>query len=273
MAGDFFKKETCDVFIKKLYYIGDYFSPDRYNHNWSHLDEPPRNFHSFYYILEGEAILCPGNKRIHVHPNEVAYIPSGYKYSSYGIKAPFNWIMFSFQGDIAPGLFSDVTYDDNKYLKKIFEDINNSWMNKKPTYLLQVKSMIYNCLSELIIKGQQSNYSKLKKELIAKADEYIENNLMDNSFSIDKLINYCGTSDTYFREVFKEIHGTSPLKYINNLRIEKAKDYLKNTDISINKISELVGFLNIYYFSNTFKQFVGESPLQYRKRHNEIINI
>lgn len=271
MAGDFFNPNNLDVFIKKLYYIGDYYSPDTDYHNWHHDTEPPRDFYSLYYILEGEAMLCPGNKKLHVHPNEIVYIPAGCTYSSYGIRSPFSWIMFSFEGDVPPGLFDDVTYDDSNYFKKIFQDINNLWMSKKYTHQLQIKSLIYSCMSDIILKKQHSNYSNVKRKLITKADEYIKVNLMSTSFSVNELINYCGTSDTYFRETFKEIHGTSPLKYINNLRIEKSKDYLKNTDISINKIAELVGFLNIYYFSNAFKQFVGESPLKYRKRHNKLL--
>lgn len=265
MPGDFFKYEDTDVFIKKLYYIGDYIDPKPHFHKWNHNMEPQRKFHSFYYILEGEAMLCPGDKKIHVHPNEIVYIPAGYTYHSYGIRSPFCWIMFSFTGDIKPGLFSDKIHDESNYFKNIFEKINSKWSRKPYGYMLQIKSLIYSCLSDILSKNRQMKYSEAKRELIMKADKYIEANFTNPDFSVNSLIDYTGTSDTYFRETFKELHGMSPVKYINNLKIEKAKAYLKTTDISVNDIALSLGFLNVHYFSNVFKQIVGESPLKYRK--------
>lgn len=269
MPGSFFEYEDTDVFIKNIHYIGDYFNPNY--HSWYHSMEPPRDFHSFYYITDGEFVACPGSRKIYAHSNDIVYIPAGETYYSYGRKAPFVWIMFSFTGEIKPGIFPELIHDENNYFKNIFEEINSKWNSKPYGYQLQVKSLIYSCLNDILLKNHQQKYSKFKRNLINKADEYIEANFTNPDFSINELINYTGSSDTYFRQTFKEIYGTNPIKYINNLRIEKAKAYLKTTDISIQDIATSLGFLNIHYFSNVFKQLVGESPLKYRKRHDTII--
>ncbi len=271
MSGSFFEYEDTDVFIKNIYYIGDYVSPNPNFHKWYHPMEPPREFHSFYYILDGEFVACPGERKIYAQPNDLIYIPAGETYFSYGKKVPFVWIMFSFTGDIKPGLFPDKLHDESSYFKNIFEKINSKWNSKPYGYQLQVKSLIYSCLNDILSKNRQIKYSESKRTLIMKADEYIEANFTNPDFSINDLINYTGSSDTYFRETFKELHGMSPVKYINNLKIEKAKAYLKTTDISINDIASSLGFLNVHYFSNVFKQLVGESPLKYRKNQDNII--
>ena len=69
----------------------------------------------------------------------------------------------------------------------------------------------------------------------------------------------------YFTKKFKEKTGHTPLKYVNILRLERAKFLLEHTDISINKIMEEVGFLDSAHFSKLFKLGTGYSPSKYRK--------
>ena len=76
-----------------------------------------------------------------------------------------------------------------------------------------------------------------------------------------------GISGTYLRNIFNDFYNTTPSKYLCSLRIALAKDYLKTTELSVSCISEKVGFLNVYHFSNTFKKVTGVSPLNYRKKH------
>jgi YesN/AraC family two-component response regulator len=57
----------------------------------------------------------------------------------------------------------------------------------------------------------------------------------------------------------------SPVKYINSLRVEKAKELLTKTDMSIGEISETVGINDIQYFSRMFNEIEGISPLKYKK--------
>ncbi|MBQ9997873.1 MAG: helix-turn-helix transcriptional regulator, partial [Clostridia bacterium] len=63
---------------------------------------------------------------------------------------------------------------------------------------------------------------------------------------------------------FKKHTGKTPVKYLTELRVKKAKEYLLNTDLTIGEISEIVGFDNVYYFSNVFKNETAMSPLKFR---------
>jgi YesN/AraC family two-component response regulator len=58
----------------------------------------------------------------------------------------------------------------------------------------------------------------------------------------------------------------SPVKYINSLRIEKAKAMLKNSNFSVEEIAYCVGINDRFYFSRIFKKELGISPTEYRKR-------
>jgi YesN/AraC family two-component response regulator len=57
----------------------------------------------------------------------------------------------------------------------------------------------------------------------------------------------------------------SPVKYINSLRVEKAKELLIKTNMLIGEISETVGINDIQYFSRMFNEIEGISPLKYKK--------
>ncbi len=74
-----------------------------------------------------------------------------------------------------------------------------------------------------------------------------------------------GLSEGYFSRIFRSAVGMSPYAYMTLLRIEKAKDLLLNTDLSISEIGQAVDFCDQSYFSRFFKKRVGISPSAYRK--------
>lgn len=65
---------------------------------------------------------------------------------------------------------------------------------------------------------------------------------------------------------FKNIIGTSPMQYIIDLRIRKARQLLIQTDLSILEISASCGFQDQSYFIKTFRQKTGTTPLKFRKQ-------
>ena len=64
---------------------------------------------------------------------------------------------------------------------------------------------------------------------------------------------------------FKKHTGSTPIEYLNTLRIQHGKSLLANSELPVYKIAELCGFENVYYFSGCFKKRTGVSPTQYRK--------
>ena len=75
-------------------------------------------------------------------------------------------------------------------------------------------------------------------------------------------------SSSYGLEVFKKIYTISPKEYLDKLKFKEAKRLLKNPDISIESISERIGYTNITHFSRQFKRWSGISPRAYR--NNEL---
>lgn len=72
-----------------------------------------------------------------------------------------------------------------------------------------------------------------------------------------------GLSTAYFRKLFVEVMGTTPLDYLHKIRIKKAKEMLKSDYGSITDIAHSLGYLNIYGFSRDFKKYTGVPPSKY----------
>lgn len=83
--------------------------------------------------------------------------------------------------------------------------------------------------------------------------------------TIEELAGKAGMSTRHFRRIFQDIYGTSPLKYLNTLRIQAAARLLRSTELPVTEIAIRCGWSDGNYFSSKFKQSTGQSPLEYRK--------
>ena len=88
---------------------------------------------------------------------------------------------------------------------------------------------------------------------------YIDARYGDPDLSLALLADQFDISQPYLSSLFKQTHGINLSTYIENIRIEKAKDFLKTTDLTINKISEMVGYGSTNSFCRAFKRVTGIS--------------
>ena len=87
------------------------------------------------------------------------------------------------------------------------------------------------------------------------------------NISIELLSRIVGVDRTYFYRLFKESTKISPKEYLSNLRIEKAKMLLCNSNMNIKEIALSVGFSNYLSFERVFKEKSGVNPTIYRKKN------
>ncbi len=97
---------------------------------------------------------------------------------------------------------------------------------------------------------------------------YIGRHYTDD-LSIPALAQRCALSETVYRKRFKQLTGQSPVRYINDLKIQKACQMLQSGDISPRLISEFLNFYSLPYFYKVFKEHTGLTPNQYRDRPGE----
>lgn len=107
-----------------------------------------------------------------------------------------------------------------------------------------------------------------KKIVIYEAEKYIEENYQ-KSITVSEVARSVNVSLSYLSRIYKETTGNTIINYINQKKIEKAKEYLSNTDMKIYEIAEMLGFENTTYFSYFFKKNTGISPKEYKIEKNQ----
>ena len=75
-----------------------------------------------------------------------------------------------------------------------------------------------------------------------------------------------GIKPKYLSTISKKVSGKSPLEWISEYVMEDIRYYLANTDLTINEISDTLGFPNASFFGKYFKQQLGCTPQEYRNR-------
>ena len=96
--------------------------------------------------------------------------------------------------------------------------------------------------------------------------KYIKNNYT-RKLCLDETAKVSCLSKHHFCRVFKTLTGQTFIEYVNNMRIEKAKELLRKSLLSITDICFKVGFDSISNFNRTFKKISGMAPSEYRKIH------
>lgn len=126
-------------------------------------------------------------------------------------------------------------------------------------FLLKTKALIYNCVYNVIA---QNGNEKTSYDEMDKAIHFIKSNYM-NKISLAQIADVAGCSISHFKFRFYKKTKTSPMKFLNEFRINRAEDLLKSGLYNVSETANLCGFSNVHYFSNAFKKFTGLSPKTY----------
>ena len=156
-----------------------------------------------------------------------------------------------------------------KTLKKYMQESYDEYVSKDVCYKLPIRANIYLMMTALLryYCGSKNeldrmiyhNVMRLRPVITYIAEHYKE------KIYIETLSDMITVSPDYFTKMFKDSIGRTPIDYINGLRINRAMQMLATSDISVNDISDGLGFSNSNYFHKIFKQYMDTSPLAYRK--------
>lgn len=199
---------------------------------------------------------------LHFHPDLVR------KSSMY--EKWMNYSFFSYNIDEA----LHIGEDERKIITRLVEEIekeytNNNDGNTQDIIIANIDLLLSYC--NRFYQRQFETRQIISKDTISKFEnllkEYYSNNLQ-YEFGLPSA-RYCADavnlSSNYFNDLLKKETGKSTTDHIHYFIIEKAKDSLISSDMSINELSDQLGFKYPQHFCNLFKNKTGVSPAEFRK--------
>ncbi|WP_044205542.1 two-component regulator propeller domain-containing protein [Flammeovirga sp. OC4] len=137
-------------------------------------------------------------------------------------------------------------------------------MEVRVNQLLKMRSNILD-----IDKGEQKTKKKKKQvtevSFEDQARKIIERNISEAEFSVPELAKEMDMSNIQFYRKMKAETGMPPVEFVRNIRLQKALELLKTSELNISEIAYEVGFNDPQYFRKSFKKQFGQTPTQYRK--------
>lgn len=108
-------------------------------------------------------------------------------------------------------------------------------------------------------------FSNADEEFLIELNDFIKEQMDNQELDLCMISRHmCMSNSTLYTKI-KTLTGYSMNDYLNNVRINKAKEYLISTDKKMTEVSELVGFNNSRYFSTVFKKIAGISPTRFKE--------
>lgn len=102
-----------------------------------------------------------------------------------------------------------------------------------------------------------------KKQLILSSLIFMEQNYAE-TMTAKEIADASSLSESYFRNIFKEVTGLSPMDYLNRIRVAKALEMLQKENISVTEAASRVGIPDSNYFTRIFKKIMGHTPRYYK---------
>ncbi|ABP66303.1 response regulator receiver protein [Caldicellulosiruptor saccharolyticus DSM 8903] len=128
----------------------------------------------------------------------------------------------------------------------------------------ELNGVLKMSIQKTIEEVQKHNQSKMGS-LIKKVIEYIKANYSYNEISLSEISEKFFVSPSYLSRLFKKETGKNLSDFINEYRIEKAKELLATTDLKTYEVADKVGIPDPHYFSRIFKRYTGYSPSEYKE--------
>ncbi|MCB0579334.1 MAG: response regulator [Phaeodactylibacter sp.] len=132
--------------------------------------------------------------------------------------------------------------------------------------LLELRAKLqerYRSMENLEAPGQEG--ASPEAQFILRLQDAVKVNMEDENFGILELCRAAGLSRTQLHRKVKALTGRSTSSFIRFIRLQRAKELLRSTDLNISQVAFEVGFKDPKYFSRTFQEEFGEAPTQTRR--------
>lgn len=231
--------------------------------------EETRSSYSLVYITEGEGSFSSCGYTYPVKKNDFITIFPDTPFRYAGIKNfAFSYLRFS--GKEGEKIILSMGGDKHSPVLRSEHDFTEQWLSafhrsQKKDAPWAAKALLYSVAEKLCVTDSTNHLNEKPKETLGQAvNRYIASHYTDSDLSLKKLSALFHFSYEYLSQVLYKENGLSFLKYVIELRMNRACALLTGTSLSVKEIAESVGYPDQLYFSRIFKNRFEMTPSEYR---------
>ncbi|MBP3360369.1 MAG: helix-turn-helix transcriptional regulator [Clostridia bacterium] len=228
--------------------------------------------------VDGEGKFVSRNEERSICRGDVFLFSPRVPHEYYPVSKRWQMYFFVFAGDCTENVFRYFDFSE----VEVFS-VKNDEENKRILELCRIlnetgddyiRSLRIYELMGILARQRRSSPSAAKLDSnerykkMAPVLDYIRNNYKE-PLTLDELAEMIDVSKSYLCRIFRNAYGVTPIKYLQNYRISRAKQLLISTDIKLKYLCREVGFNDISYFCLIFRQYEGMTPEEFRSLHND----
>jgi len=247
-------------------------SPD-----WRELDYTP-NYNKLYFICSGEGWIKIGEKEFFPRPGQLVFMPANVKQSFSAISDDAYrkyWCHFTATiGELDLFQWLDVPHcmdiRHSERLRDLFEELAAlhadgnflSRIREKAVMLEIVALFLTEANAEIrVLPGRAADVQRLTR-----IEKFVEEHLADSSVTLERIAKHVHLHPNYLVRYFNKHFAVSPLKFLYRKRMQKARELLRSTSLSIKDVADRVGYPDTNHFAKAFRRENSCSPTEYRSR-------
>jgi AraC-like DNA-binding protein len=236
------------------------------NWNFTRVFSP---FWRLYFNTEpGHSVLFD-NKVVNLSPDRIVVIPPHRQFHCRSSRpVPSLWIHFSISRKLLEKSGGALVFRPSAAELALAGDLMEAISEGESPEPTDRNYRLSMALVLTVLARREIAWSPELPAHLLKAMAHLEENL-DVNLTVATLARAAGIGEPRLRADFKKIHGTTPGKYLSEIRVREAAAMLFHTDKSLDEIAETTGFGTRFYMSRVFKKITGESPAAYRRKHRK----
>lgn len=233
--------------------------------------------HSYWeltYVDKGELLTTIDRVSYHLKQGDlIFYAPMQFHTQSTFEKISSSYLTINFKmnfnhADLLCNKIFSLKRDSYFIVTKLIEELSNDNLYSNDLSLCYLKQLIIQMLrlnnSHFHSKPTTHMQQTYENELLNDILLYIDDNIYEK-ISVSTLCDHFCISTSMLHSLFRKNMNNTAKNYINELKLSKSKELIRNSTHTLSEISEMLGFSSIHYFSKKFKSYFNISPTEYSK--------
>lgn len=233
--------------------------------------------HSYWeltYVDKGELLTTIDGVSYHLKQGDlIFYAPMQFHTQSTFEKISSSYLTINFKmnfnhADLLCNKIFSLQRDSYFIVTRLIEELSNDNLYSDDLSLCYLKELIIQMLrldnSHFHSKPTTHMQQTYENELLNDILLYIDDNIYEK-ISVSTLCDHFCISTSMLHSLFRKNMNNTAKNYINELKLSKSKELIRNSTHTLSEISEMLGFSSIHYFSKKFKSYFNISPTEYSK--------